>query len=212
MDLRSYDGLKEAVREYLGRGDLDDKIPLFIQLAELRLNREVRMRVMERRATTEVQARQTAVPLPWKRKAGDWDVFMEMRDLVWMSNPPVNLTYMPPDLYAVKSVVRGLPRQYTIIGRDLFLVPAADADGKLILTYYAEIPPLSAEQPDNEVLITCPDLYLYAALVEAGPYTRGSAPVEMWTQYYSAAKQKVEEQEQRARFTSNVAMAPIRRI
>ena len=83
---------------------------------------------------------------------------------------------------------------------------------KLILTYYAEIPPLSAEQPDNEVLITCPDLYLYAALVEAGPYTRGSAPVEMWTQYYSAAKQKVEEQEQRARFTSNVAMAPIRRI
>ena len=39
MDLRSYDGLKEAVREYLGRGDLDDKIPLFIQLAELRLNR-----------------------------------------------------------------------------------------------------------------------------------------------------------------------------
>ena len=107
MDLRSYDGLKEAVREYLGRGDLDDKIPLFIQLAELRLNREVRMRVMERRATTEVQAGQTAVPLPWKRKAGDWDVFMEMRDLVWLANPPVNLTYMPPDLYAVKSAVRG---------------------------------------------------------------------------------------------------------
>ena len=90
MDLRSYDGLKEAVREYLGRGDLDDKIPLFIQLAELRLNREVRMRVMERRATTEVQAGQTAVPLPWKRKAGDWDVFMEMRDVQSPGQPHVH--------------------------------------------------------------------------------------------------------------------------
>lgn len=71
---------------------------------------------------------------------------------------------------------------------------------------------LGPKQPDNVVLLTAPDLYLYATLVESGPFTRGSAPVEMWTQYYSAARQKVEANERRARFTANLAMRPMRNI
>jgi hypothetical protein len=106
----------------------------------------------------------------------------------------------------------GYVRGYTIIGRDLFLLPASDANGKLRLTYYAEIPPLGDKQPDNLVLLTAPDVYLYASLVEAGPYTRGSAPAEQWAQFYGAAKQKLEQSEQRARFTSNLSMRPVRRV
>lgn len=212
-DLSSFNGLCAAVAEWLGRDDLTVQIPTFIQLAEKRLNRELRLRVMERRAETDVQAFQDAVPLPWRREAGNWDVFMEMRDLVWQDKDGTrrNLTYAPPDEYAVTRAA-GLPRQYTIIGRDLFLLPAPDAEGKLLLTYYAEIPPLSNNQPDNAVLLTAPDLYLYGALVESGPFTRGSAPLELWTQYYGAARRKLEINEQRARFTSNLTMRPTRRI
>lgn len=212
-DLTNYTGLKTAVADYLGRDDLTERIPTFIRLAEKRMDRELRLRVMEHRAETTVPAGQTAVPLPWRREEGNWDVFMEMRDLCWVAGDGQahSLSYCPPDRYA-ETQSSGLPRQYTIVGRDLFLLPAPDAAGKLLLTYYAEIPPLGPGQPDNTVLLTAPDVYLYGALVESGPFTRGSAPLELWTQYYKEARAKLESNEQRARFTSNLTMRPVRRI
>ena len=214
-DLTTYEGLKAAVADYLARNDLTEQIPIFIALAEKRMNRELRLRCMEHRAETEVLKGQNAVPLPWKRQAGDWDVFMEMRDLVWLDasgNVIRNLHYMPVDDYASGKLPEGLPTQYTIIGRDLFLVPAPSADGTLRLTYYAEVPPLGDSQPDNEVLLNFPDLYLYGTLIESGPYTRSSAPIELWTQYWTAAREAAERNEQRARFTSNLQMRPVRRV
>ena len=212
-DLTSYTGLCEAVADYLGRDDMTERIPTFIALAERRMNRELRLRVMERRAETFVPAKERAVTLPWRREPGNWDVFLEMRDLTWQDadGQTVNLCYMPPDTYAQKRAP-GRPREYTIIGRDLFLLPPPDAPGRLYLTYYAEIAPLGERQPDNAVLLMFPDLYLYGALVESGPFTRGSAPLELWTQYYAAARQKAEACEQRARFTANITMRPARRI
>jgi hypothetical protein len=211
-DLTNYAGLCATIEEWLGRDDLKGQIPVFIQLAEKRMNRELRLRVMERRAETDVPAGQPAVPLPWRREAGNWDVFMEMRDIVWQGADGMShsLTYAPVDDYA-ETRTTGLPRQYTIIGRDLFLLPASDADGKLMLTYYAEIPPLGEKQPDNAVLLTAPDVYLYGALLESVPFTRGSVPSELWAQFYSGAKAKLESSEQRARFTSNLTMRPVRR-
>ena len=212
-DLTNYAGLCATIEEWLGRDDLKAQIPVFIQLAEKRMNRELRLRVMERRAETDVLSGQSAVPLPWRREAGNWDVFMEMRDIVWQGADGIShsLTYAPADDYAETRTV-GLPRQYTIIGRDLFLLPASDADGKLMLTYYAEISPLGEKQPDNAVLLTAPDVYLYGALLESVPFTRGSAPSELWAQFYSSAKAKLDVAEQRARFTSNLKMKPVRRV
>ncbi len=54
MDLTTYEGLKTAVADYLGRSDLTERIPYFIRLAELRMQRDVRCRVMERTATSAV--------------------------------------------------------------------------------------------------------------------------------------------------------------
>lgn len=213
-DLRTYEGLKDAIADWTDRHDLlDSQIPVFIAHAENRMNRELRLRVMERISTLAVDAGQDHVRLPWKRTPGDWDVFLEMRDLVWQApdGQRSSLSYMPPDDYAI-SRAAGLPRRYTIIGRELFLVPAPDTAGTLRLTYYAEIPPLSDEQPTNELLQTAPDMYLYGALVESVPYTRSSAPAELWTEFYAAARDKLQQNEQRARFTSNLRMQPCRRI
>ena len=189
-DLTSWKGLQEAVADYLGRDDMAERIPTFIALAEKRMNRELRLRVMERRSEASVLAGQSAVPLPWRRQPGHWDVFLEMRDLTFADGAgTVNLIYGPPDTYARRL-----------------------AAGRLYLTYYAEIEPLGEDQPDNAVLHMFPDLYLYGALVESGPFTRGSVPLDMWTQYYAAARQKAEAGEQRARFTANISMSPTRRI
>lgn len=214
MALSNYDELKEAVIDYLGRDDLEARIPDIIRLAEIRLNREMRMRCMEHRAAAPVQAGSDHISLPWKRVDGDWDVFLEMRDLVWKEAGTVrNLRYTAPDTYSAEQALSsGVPTHYTIIGHDLYLMPVPDAGGELFLTYYAEIPPLSAVQKANDVLLLAPDLYLYAALVESAPWTRGSVPADMWTQYYQEARSKWNEAEQSARFTSNISMKPMRRV
>lgn len=212
-DLSTYSGLCSAVADWLGRRDLSEQIPTFIQLAERRMNRELRLRCMERRAETEVSAGQQAVALPLRREAGAWDVFLEMRDLVWRDSDgrTHDLRYQPPDAYAV-SREPGRPLGYSIVGRELFLIPAPDAAGSLLMSYYAELEPLGEQTPDNELLRQAPDIYLYGALMEAVPYTRGSAPADLWAQFYGGARQRLEASEQRARFTSNLTMKPVRRI
>lgn len=208
-----FEGLKAAVADYLGRDDLTPKIPNFIRLAEARLNRDVRMRVMERRAYHHLEAGKNELSLPWKRIDGDWDVFLEMRDLVWKgSGRTVNLTYLPADAYSSRLLEQGSPLRYAIVGKSLFTVPVPAEQGMLELTYWAEIPPLSQKQETNAVLETAPDLYLYATLIESAPWARSSVPVELWTQYYREARERVRESENRGRYTANVRMAPCRRI
>ena len=56
ISFQDYAGLKAAVADWLGRDDLTGRIPDFIALAERRMARELRLRIMERRAETEVQA------------------------------------------------------------------------------------------------------------------------------------------------------------
>ena len=213
-DLTTYAGLQAAVADWLGRDDLAEQIPIFIQLAEKRMNRELRLRVMEQTATAAIPAGTHIVELPERRVDGDWKVFLEMRDLAWRGKDNVlrNLRYAPPDDYVAQSRPSGIPEQYTIIADKLYLLPAPAWDGELRLTYFGEIPPLSDAQPANNVLLMFPDLYLYASLVESGPFTRSSAPLETWAEYYSAARQKAEQKEQRARFTANLSMRPTRRV
>ena len=181
-DLTTYAGLQSAVADWLGRDDLAEQIPIFIQLAEKRMNRELRLRVMEQTATAAIPAGTHIVELPERRIDGDWKVFLEMRDLAWRgaNNVVRNLRYAPPDDYVAQSRPSGIPEQYAIIADKLYLLPAPAWEGELRLTYYGEIPPLSEAQATNNVLQMFPDLYLYGALVESGPYTRSSAADYAW--------------------------------
>lgn len=212
-ELTTYEGLKAAVADWLGRDDLSARIPSFIRLAEKRLERELRLRAMERRAVLDVAPGTRGVSLPDRRVDGDWDVFLEMRDLVWTDGSGIrDLNYVPVDEYQSLGAATGRPAAYTIVGADLFLLPRPATEGRLTLSYYAEIPPLSEAQPCNAILLAAPDVYLYAALAEAGPYTRGSAPAELWARACADAVAALEHSEQRARFTSNLSMRPARRI
>ncbi len=212
ISFTNYEGLMAAAADWLGRDDLAPRIPDFIALAERRMARELRLRVMERRAEADVQAGQTFVPLPWRREPGRWDVFLEMRDLVWQgAGRRRDLAYAPLDGSGT-GLAPGEPGQYSIAGRDLVLLPAPDSPGRLLLHYWAEPAPLGPEQPENEVLLTAPDLYLYGTLAASASYTRGSAPLELWERAYVEARNRLQAAEERGRFCSNLRMRPVRRV
>ena len=206
-----YAALKQNVADYLARNDLGDMIPTFIALAERRMQADLRLRCMERRATNMTSPGAESLPLPNKRIPGDWDVFLDMREVTLQGSPPGNLEYVNPDRFTEVSGTSGRPEAYTIVGREMLLTPTPDAEYIVTLTYFSEIPPLGDSQPTNDFLLTYPQLYLYGALVESAAYTRGSVPVEMWMEYYRSAKEDAEYSDRRARFSKQVrAQAPRR--
>ncbi len=206
-----YASLQETIRKYLGY-DPDGMIPTFIGLAEKRLQREVRLRVMERRGVSATTPGVESVWLPDRRDPGDWDVYLNMREVSLKSSPPVNLEYITPDEYTNRSDTSGMPSAYTIIGRQLLFAPVPDAAYTVLLTYYAQIPPLSETRPTNDALLNHPDLYLYAALVESIPYARSSVPGELWTNMYTAARDDAQASDVKARYSRQLAAKPPRRF
>lgn len=206
-----YTDLLAEIKTYLGRNDMDAMIPHLVALAEARMNRELRLKLMEREAFALTVPGQNSLPLPDKRVPGDWDVFLEMRDLRLNGALLQNMDFVSLDTIPEQKET-GTPYAYSIRGRELVLVPEPDKAYELRMVYYAEVPPLGDAQPANDVLLRAPDLYLYGALTASVPYARNSAPLELWAGAYELAKNALMNSDTHGRFTANINMRPVRNI
>ena len=197
-----YTTLCAEIAEYLARDDLMDRIPTFVSLAEQAMRNELRLKCLERVGWIETRAGESGVALPDKRVPGDWDVFLEMRKLS-LAGPAGEMTrmeYVTPDLFVDLAGRSGRPAFFTILGRELRLAPTPDGVYRLLMAYWADIPPLGPEQPTNDLLLSHPRLYLYGALVESAAFTRDTAPADRWLQHYQNEKIEAEYRQERARF------------
>lgn len=179
MAFTSYSDLKTKVASYLARSDLTDQIPDFIRLAELRLNRELRIRQMLKIATTNSSDALVGLPSD----------FLEMRDIHLVTNPIASLDYKTPnafykDVYATQS---GKPKTYTVLSTELQLAPSPDSEYTLQMLYYAKPDYLSDTNSSNTWLATCPDALLYGALGEAEPYLMNDSRLATWAAMYDRA-------------------------
>lgn len=178
MAITNYDGLKATVASYLARTDLTEQIPDFIQLAEIRLRRELRLRQMLTSVTTSTTGGDSTVALP--------SDFLQLRDLFVVTNPVRSLNFVSPSVFSRNGRVTesGLPVFYTIIGSEFKFAPAPDTDYTLEMLYYAAPEFLSTQTPSNNFLAVCPDLLLYGALAEAEPYLMNDARIQLWSAMY----------------------------
>jgi hypothetical protein len=178
MSITNYSDLKSTIASYLARTDLTAQIPDFIQLAETRLRRELRLRQMLKVVTTTTTADDGTVELP--------SDFLQMRDLHINTNPIQVLEYLSPSNFYRNtwSVSTGLPQRYTILAQEFQFAPKPDTNYTLQMMYYAAPPYLSNTNPSNAFLANCPDLLLYGALGEAEPYLMNDARLATWAQMY----------------------------
>ena len=132
--LASYSGFVSTIADYLGRQDLVAMIPTFVQLAETRLRRELRLRVMLKVSTTDTVANDSTVELPAD--------FLEMRDLHFNTNPITVLKYNTPSIFYRNSfsTISGKPVQYTVLANEFQLAPIPDTIYELQMLYYAAPP------------------------------------------------------------------------
>ena len=131
MAFTSYSDLKTTIAGYLARSDLTSQIPDFISLAELRLQRDLRIRQMLKVATAPTVGGLATVGLP--------SDFLEMRSMHVTGNPIQPLTYeAPANFYQNwRASESGVPKFYTVLAAEFRFAPVPDTAYTLQMLYYA---------------------------------------------------------------------------
>ena len=181
MSFSTYSALKTSIANYLGRSNLTDTIPDFVQFAENRVRRAWRIRQRRKSGTTTTTGGESTVELP--------NDVLEVRDFYVNTNPIQPLTYASPSAFSRNTRVTesGKPLDYTILAQEFKLSPIPDSTYTLELLYYAAPAYLSDVNTSNIFLVNAPDALLYASLLEAEPYLMNDARMSTWATLYQRA-------------------------
>ena len=197
MALGNYTDLKAAIADWLDRSDLTARIPDFIALAETRINRELRIRAMEYRATMNTTAGQRYFALPGS--------YIQMRNFQLNTNPVTPLEYITPEMLdrLYGSNTTGKPKAYSLIGDEIQLAPIPDSAYTLEVAYYEKFTPLSTDVTTNWLTENAPDVLLYGALIEAEPFVKNDERMPLWLNAYKEAIDKIQKADDRDRHSGS---------
>jgi len=197
MAISTYAELQTAVANWLDRDDLTDRIPEFIALAEARMNRVLRIRLMEGKYTASTVAAQRNYALP----AG----YLQMRNLQINTTPIRPCQYVTPEIYdrLYGSTTTGTPEIYTIIANEIQLGPIPAGVQTIEMLFYKKITALSGSNTTEAMLTDNPDVYLYGALLEAEPFIMNDERVGLWGQGFQQAISDLQEQDNKDRHSGS---------
>lgn len=187
MAITNYTELQAAVGNWLNRTDLSARIPEFIALAEAQLRRRLRDALHSSVAATNVSA-------PFQLPAG-----FESVTAVYTNDGAGGVNNHPLDLITGEDYHALLAQNSAVRAPVAAAFPDYDAvTGITALRFY---PPVSVSSPianllvegtltlealasagsgTNPLLRDAPDVYLYAALLEAAPYLEHDERVPLW--------------------------------
>ena len=197
MAIGTYAELQIAVANWLDREDLTDRIPEFITLAEARMNRMLRLRLMENKYTASTVAAQRNYALPTG--------YVQMRNFQINVTPVRPLQYVTPEVYdrIWGGSSSGTPEVYTIMTNEVQLGPKPDSIMTMEMLFYKRITALSGSNTTEQMLTENPDVYLYGALMEAEPFVMNDERMGLWAQGFAQAIQALQEQDNKDRHSGS---------
>jgi len=197
MAISTYAELQTAVANWLDRDDLTDRIPEFIALSEARMNRVLRIRLMESKYTASTAAAQRNYALPTG--------YLQMRNLQINTTPIRPCQYVTPEIYdrLYGSTTTGTPEIYTIIANEIQLGPIPDGVQTIEMLFYKKISALSVTNTTEAMLTDNPDIYLYGALLEAEPFIMNDERVPLWAQGFSQGVADLQTQDNKDRHSGS---------
>ena len=186
MAIGTYGQLKTAVANWLHRTDLTSVIPDFIALAESIIRHDVRCRAMEQSATGTLTTNTVATPTR----------FAQARRVLLGGYVQEYVSPQTWDLLESSS-----SGHYTILGSN-FLFQSTSADYQI--DYWQWFAPFTDDGDTNWLLTNHPDIYLFAALIEASDHVAGDR--SRWQPRYAEAVQKLRTSEWR--YTGPLSVRP----
>jgi hypothetical protein len=179
MAFTNYNSFVTTVENYLARTDLTSVIPDFVQMAQLRMSRDLRTEAMLKVATTTPTDNKVAFPTD----------FLELREMHFQGNPPIILEFQSPDLFFRngQTTLSGRSHYFTMLGTEFQFAPSQDSSYTIQILYYAQPTFISTTTSSNLYLAYYPDALLYATLAEAEPYLMNDPRVQTWSALYDRA-------------------------
>lgn len=190
MAISTYSELKTAIATWAKRSDLTALLPDFVRLAELRIGRDFAPRGIELEVelVTVAASRYVALPDGMSNPLGLWLKAYTPRVAV--------IQRLPAELEV--STVAGYPDYWAVDGANIAFDKPASAAWAIDFRYVAPFA-LSDAAPTNYVLTNHPDIYLFAALIEAAWYAEDRESAGLYQQRYQAAVQAAQSVENDAK-------------
>lgn len=194
-----YASLKTAVADYLARSDLTSFIPNFIQAAENRIYRELRVRQMINGHTVNTVAGDSSVLIDdlsvitiaqfleiaaMAVEGGGTTTFAERANKQVMTRE-----YPPP--------ASGRPKLFRTASQTILLAPIPDSVYTLHVDVYERAPAMTENDDDPWIVTDAPEMVLYAALVEAEPFIKNDPRIATWEQKYTQARDSLQAADRR---------------
>lgn len=192
--MNTYEKLVETVADWLGRGDLAQRIPDFIRMTEADLSRSLNLREQEKTKDGTFVVDQDWIPLP-----DDLQIPRQLK----INTDTVKLVEIV-SIDKFQSIAASYdsatnPMAATMIGDRLYIAPAPGADEGYTLYYLGRLEPLSPTNSTNRILKDAPDCLLYGSLMHSAPYIGDDARTQMWATLYSQYKEDYRRFEWRSR-------------
>lgn len=223
----TFANLKTNIAAWVARDDLTAYLPTFIDHAISRINRQLRIRPMEKAISVALDADGRAdVPCD----------FIALRDAYvfkYAGTPPGGGNTSAPYLYS--DITNVLPLEVTtpenlfgdwernrrnsaskrpkiaVIGSTFVVNPNNTDSPNLGGMYYARFQPLSDTNTSNWLTQNVPDLVLYAACREAAVFMKDQAMMGFWEQKYTQTLAEVQEEHKSSRLSGS-SLQPTMRL
>jgi hypothetical protein len=201
MAISTYTELLTAAGNWLSRADLSSRIPEFVTLAQARINRQVRARVMETKSTSiTIDAEYEDVPAD----------FLEVKHFyITSSSPRRTLQYMPAEQMTDFYSVSDDSKYFTVSGTQFRFAPPPSGSYTATLVYYAKPATLATTtQETNSLFPANADLYLYASLLEAESFIQNDPRLAVWKAAYDEALHNLNKGANNSRYAGAMVTRP----
>lgn len=182
--MNTYSTLKQSIYDFLARDDLASFVDTFIDIAEARVGRRLKIRAMETTGTLTCSTSVATVALP-TRYAG-------MRSIHLAGSIRYQLMYNTPEQLNSQSDATGQPRFFSIVGDNIQFNCIPDSAYTISVSYYATFAALSDSNTSNWLTTNVPHLLLYGALQAAAEFIQDDAQAQKWASLFQQAIDEAE--------------------
>jgi len=196
----TYSSLVGSLKAYLQRHDalVIDNIPTFIQLAQIRIPREMKLLGFRQEVTGVFDG--TAQSTGIMQKPSDWRKTIAFYVGTGVDNN-AHTPLLERDYDYIRTVYpdpsqQGTPRFYGDADYNHWLIqPSPQMGFPFKIPYYSTLTQLDDTTQTNWLTVNAPDLLLYASLLEAVPFLKVDERIQVWQGYYLNAKNALQAQE-----------------
>lgn len=203
MAISTYTGLKTAITDWLARTDITAYLDDFIDLAEERLARDLRIRATEATLNVTLSGGVAETPSDFVQVKhvyikGNPAQPLEMKEATWILDQFPNRSADSKPRYAAEDA-----------GNFIF-GPYPDSSTYVLAgTYWKKPAALTTAAPTNAWTDNCPDALLWACLCESAPFIGNDERILIWEEKYERSKERVMRAEKkRTRKGTRIALDP----